>query len=674
MLKCRWIPWTAGTLCRRTAQLVGYDNGTAGAAGVVRSSPRAGGVQVRNHRLTALITVVACILTLVPTSVAAQYTEGLPPGILSVEVDGQPIDAATIPVTSNAAPEISGRVEVGGQAIELALANGEVIRFPAESDDRGRFRATVPQPLPDAQYALYISDVLIGVFTVASGAETEPEREPGPLLDIARVVPYPADFGDAIPGLGVLDGRFYTLEEEAARTAAAGNGAAADVRETRQSLAQAGWLQRYENRLAAPNPDDPGVFDVQISSFVVEYASGADARSAFVTLVGEDPGVESPIVGEESVLTVLSGTTPDTGAEYQAARLVYRVGPMLGMIVYADLRNQNPDLALLDTVAQGVAGRGAVIADRQTVPLGAMTLRLDPSAATAMLVRRDLYDVRAGILTALFSEDEATRESRIALFTGTTDSFSSSTSGTFSQDSAGQRGEAAEPDAQAPPTPTSVISVEGQDQAETPATPPSIDATAAEAETARVFMVSSLYEFPGDTEADTWLVTQRDRLLAEQSEGDTTFTEVPDGPALGDAAATFAARRNLGADEETAGGFRMYSRVGAIVAVLDIASNPDMPLNGATRIMEMQITCIQEQGCAGPASLPRGLTEGTEGASIEEPAQEPDAVTEPEPTPPSVITIEGDQPAADGTEEREQRPTREPRERRNRDADEEPAG
>ena len=627
-----------------------------------------------NHRLSALVTVVACMLTLVPASTAAQYTEGLPPGILSVEVDGQPIDAATVPVTSNATPQISGRVEAGGQPIELAIANGEVIRFPAETDDRGRFGAAVPQPLPDTQYALYINDVLIGVFTVAAGAEAEQDREPGPLLDIARVVPYPADFSDAIPGLGFLDGRFFTLEEEAARTAAAGNGAAADVRETQRSLAQAGWLQRYENRLAAPNRDDPGVFDVQVSSFVVEYASGADSRSAFVTLVGDDPGVESPIVGDESVLTLLSGTTPDTGAEYQAARLVFRVGPMLGMIVYADLRNQEPDLALLDRVAQGVAGRGAVIADRQTVPLGVMTLRLDPAAATGTLIRRDLYDVRAGILTALFAEDEATRESRIALFTGTTDAFSSTTSGTFSQRPAGQPGEANEPDAQAPPTPTSVISIEGQAEAETPATPPSIDATTAEAATAQVFIASTLFEFPGDTEADTWLVTQRDRLLAEQSEGDMTFTEATDGPALGDASATFATRRNLGAAEETAGGFRIYSRVGAIVAVLDIASIPDMPLNGATRIMEMQVACIQEQGCAGPASLPGSLFGGAEDASVEEPAQEPNAVTEPEPTPPSVIIIEDDQPAAGGADDREPRPTREPRERRNRDANEEPAG
>jgi hypothetical protein len=619
------------------------------------------------HRLTALVAVAIWVFALLPASVQGQYAEGLPPGILSVEVDGQPIDAVTIPVTNNPTPEISGRVELGVPAIELAVANGEVIRFPAELDDRGRFRVPVPQPLADGQYALYINDMLIGVFTVESGAEDE-QRAPGPLLDIARVVPYPADFGDLIPGIGFLDGRFYTLEEEAARTAVTADG---NVRETQRRLAEAGWLQRYENRLAAPNADNPEVFDIQISSFVVEYASGADARSAFVTLVGDETTVDAPTVGDESGVTLVTGTTPDTGSEYQAARLVFRVGPMLGMIVYADLRNETPDLALLDTVAQGVAGRGAVVADRQSVPLGAMTLRLDPTGAAEGLIRRDLYDVRAGVLTALFAEEDSTRESRIELFTGTTDAFSSTTNGTFSQGDSAERDGTDTPET-TEPTPTSVISVEGQvPEPETVATPAVGDATATEAATAQVFMVSALYAFPADAEAEAWLVEQRERLLAQRATGVTTFTEVADAPALGDASATFATRRPVGAGEETAGGFRIYARVGAIVAVVDIGSVPDMPLNGATRIMEMQIACIQEQGCAGPATLPGRLFGGTDEADADEPeqvAEDPAA----EQTPAPVIIVEGDQPAPEAT--REPRPTREPRERRNRDANEDSGG
>jgi hypothetical protein len=611
------------------------------------------------HRLTAPVVVLIWVFSLIPTTVHAQYAEGLPPGILSVEVDGQPIDAVTIPVTNNPTPEISGRVELGVQVIELAVANGEVTRFSAELDDRGRFRVPVPRPLPDGQYTLYINDVLIGVFAVESGAANE-QREPGPLLDIARVVPYPADFGELIPGIGFLDGRFYTLEEEATRTAATANG---DVRQTQRRLAEAGWLQRYENRLAVPKGDNPDVFDIQISSFVIEYASGADARSAFAVLVGDETSVDAPTVGDESSLTLLTGTTPDTGAEYQAARLVFRVGPMLGMIVYADLRNEAPNLTLLDTVAQAVAGRGTLVADRQSVPLGAMTLRLDPTGAAQGLIRRDLYDVRAGVLTALFSEDDSTRESRVTLFTGTTDAFSATTNGTFSQNGSGQPTATAAPEEPAEPTPTSVISVEGQaSQPETPATPAQSDQSAAESATAQVFMVSALYAFPTDAEAESWLTAQQERLRAQET-GATTFTEVAEGPALADASATFATQRPVGTGEQTARGFRIYSRVGAIVAVLDIGSVPDMPLNGATRIMEMQVACIQEQGCTGPATLPARLFGGTDEAVIDEPEAGGEQATEP--TPASVI-IEGDQPAPEAT--KEPKPTREPRERKNRDA------
>jgi hypothetical protein len=372
---------------------------------------------------------------------------------------------------------------------------------------------------------------------------------------------------------------------------------------------------------------------------------------------------------------MLTGATPDTGAEYQAARLVFRVGPMLGMIVYADLLNRAPDLTLLDAVAQSVAARGIVVADRQTVPLGSMTLRLDPSAATGRLIRRDIYDVRAGTLTALFAEDDATREGRVSLFTGTTDAFSSTTNGTFSRGSAGRDAETAVPEDPAVPTPTSVISIEGQAaESETLATPPSSDASSVEEAIARVFMVSALYEFPGDAEADSWLTAQRERLLAQAEASAATFTEVTDGPALGDTSATFATRRNVGAGEDTAGGFRIYSRVGAIVAVLDVGSIPDMPLDGATRIMEMQVACIMEQGCTGPALLPGSLFGDGEDEVVAEPAQETVEEADAEPTPPPVIIIEGDQPAPDATDEQDERPTREPRERRDRDNDEAPAG
>jgi hypothetical protein len=618
---------------------------------------------VLNRRLFALFAIICTLSLLVIGAPAsrAQYAQGLPPGILSVEVDNQPIDAATVPLTNKATPQISGRVEAGLTALDLAVANGGVIRFSADVDEKGRFKADVTQSLSDGQYTLYINDALIGAFTV-QGAAPSAARATGRLLDIARVVPYPSDFGDAIAGLGFLDGRFYTLEEEATRTSAAsGDTSANGVRETQRSLAEAGWLQRYESRLAAPSADNPNAFALQFSSFVVEYASAADAKSAYATLTGDESGIEAQVIGDESVLTQLTGTTPDTGVQYQAARLVYRVGPLLGMIVYADLLNQQPDLGLLQTVAQAVAARASAVASGQVVPLGSMTLRLDPGAATDRINHRDLYDVQDGMLTAIYNADDAANTNRLELFTGTTDAFSATTSGTFA---ARNRNDQAEAPTAAPP-PTSVIGIEGEQPAAQPATPAPAAGEEAAA-TAQLFMTSALYAFPGETEADTWLSNQRDNLRSGAASG-ATFSEVGDAPTLGDDSATFSVRQPIGAGEQTAGGFRIYARVGAIVAALEVGSIPDMPLAGADELMQQQIDCIEQNGCRDLAQVPNVLFGGRAQQSVTEqtPSAEAPAAAA---TPPPAIIVEGDESGANAAETpkapKEPKATKVPKERK----------
>lgn len=652
---------------------------------------------MRIHQRAILVVIAIVLIPLVSGITRAQYAEGLPPGVLGIEVDGQPLDLVTIPVTDDATPEISGRLDTGVATIELAIADGEVIRFPAEVDNRGRFRATVPQPLPDGQYSLYLGDVLVGSFSVSGAAAATGDRQPGPLLDIARVVPYPVDFGEAIPGIGFLDGRFYTLEEEAVRTAAAAaSESSPDARVTERRLAEAGWLQRYENRLASPNPEDPTTFSAQVSSFVVEYASGADAKSALATLVGEDPAIEFPTVGEESVLTLLTGVTPDTGSEYQAARLVFRIGPMLGMIVYADLLGQEPDLTLLGTVAQAVAARGDVIAQRQTLPLGSMTLRLDPEASVGRITRRDIYDVRGGDLTPLYNQDQDAQVSRVELFSGTTDAFASTTSGTLTDDgrtraerraSTPTATDPAASDQSAAPSPTSVISIEGQDAADvaptaSPAetTPDASGTPAGEAPaTAQVTMSTALYEFAGDGEAEAWLTAQRDRLAAGTPAEEATIVELIEGAAFGDASATYSTRRPGGENGDVAIGYQIFARVSGIVAVLDIESIPEIPLNGAENLMEQQLACIEAQGCMGPATLPASLFGGRdrtrEGDVLSSSPATPETEAAAE-TPSSVITIEGEDapPGATTTprEDGEPRPDRPRRRDRENTEDEAP--
>src|SRR5215217_2082006 len=499
----------------------------------------------------------------------------------------------------------------------------------------------------------------------AQAATDQASEEPIPLLDIARVVPYPADFGNQVPRIGFVDGRFVTLDEDARRAAAAaalvaaaGEDSTANMQGANRGLAEASWLQRYESRLAAPSADDSHSFSLQFSSFVVEYASPDDARSGFVSLVGNDPGFEAPLVGDESALTQFTGVTLDTGVDFQAAQLVFRVGPMLGMIVYADLLDHEPNLAILDSVAQRVAERAAVVLERESVPLGNMGLRLDSSAAAITLDRRDLYDVRVGTLTALYGEDDPERLRRVELFTGTTDAFSSSTSGAFTWGEPGtqaQGTERSEQVATAAPTPTSVIRIEGESAAPKAVSTPEPSVIAdTEPDTTQVFVTTSLFAFPGDTEADTWFETQRDELLTGATPGAGTFMEVSDAPSLGDAAATFTTRRSVGAGEQAVSGFRMYSRVGAIVAVLDIESSAGVPLEGTERLMRFQVDCIERQGCAGLASVPQNLFGDEDDLVLQRsarpPTQEPTAVPIQEPAPvpieePAPVPIEEPAPA-----------------------------
>ena len=501
----------------------------------------------------------------------------------------------------------------------------------------------------------------------AQSSTDQASEEPLPLRDIARVVPYPGDFGDRVPGIGFVDGRFVTLDDEARRAAAAaaarataGQDATVTTPGATRGLAAASWRQRYENRLAAPSPDDPRRFRLEVSSVVVDYAAPEEAAAAFATLVADDPGVDAALVGDESALTQFTGVTPDTGVAYQAARVVFRVGPLLGMIVSADLLDQEPDLDLLDSVAQRVAERAAVVAERESLPLGSMGLRLDPAGAAGPLLRRDLYDVRVGTLTALYNEADAERASRIALFTGTTDAFSATANGAFVVGDPGPQAGATErsgPVATVAPTPTSVIQIEGESvSTAAPAvvsTPAPTVAVATEPDTIQVFVTTALLAFPGDTEAETWLETQRDGLTGATT-GSGTFTAVPQAPSLGEAAATFATRRRVGAGEQEVGGFRLYSRVGAIVAVLDVESNAEVPLAGAARLMRFQVECIARQGCAGRASVPQNLF-GDEDEPVV-PRSAPPATEEPAPAPTAVpaqdpAAVPIDEPAAEAIAE-----------------------
>jgi hypothetical protein len=176
-------------------------------------------------------------------------------------------------------------------------------------------------------------------------------------------------------------------------------------------------------------------------------------------------------------------------------------------------------------------------------------------------------------------------------------------------------------------------------------------------------MVSSLYAFPGEGEADAWLTSQRDRLLTEIQSGGSPFSEVTDSPALGDATVAFAVQRPIDASDELGSGFRIYTRSGPIVAMVEIVTAPEIGLRAAAGLMEQQLACIAAQGCTGSIRLPAALfgNGNTARAAAEASPAASDASTPAAGAQPSesVITIEGEGDTPEAT-----RAPREDRERR----------
>ena len=523
----------------------------------------------------ATIWVVAMMVaTALGSTARAQYDDGLPPGVEQVTVDGQPIDASTTPRTDNRNPDFAGRLTPGPTSVELGLGNGEITRFSLDVDQRGRFRGNAPEPLDPGRYSLYINDALVGEFVITGDEGTPRAAEEGTRLDLARIVPFPFDLADAVPGIAFLDGRYLSVAEEARRTAEAGGDASrAAVGEAADSLRAAGWRQRYESRLAAPKADDPTQFDVQVTSFVIEYTAADNAEAAYdAATEGGEAIAEAATIGDASQLTRLSGVTPDTGAAYRALRLIFRQDRLLAVLVYADLLNREPDQAVMEGLGQAVQERAAAVLAGEVGEWSPLALRMDLERTTGQPRIREAYELLDGQLIAAYGEEERTRSSREAAYAGAAVAYSASFSARVG---GGDRGRDATPGADAG------------------------------GEEGSVDYIVTLYGFNDAGEADAWLSGLGQRLSQDPLRGYLSFTPVDDAPTYGEASATYTFRRRAGG--ETASGFRVYVRVANTIAAVELSAAPEAPLTAVEELVRTQVECLETGTCPEPAQVPNGL-------------------------------------------------------------------
>lgn len=419
------------------------------------------------------------------------------------------------------------------------------------------------------------------------------------LLDIARVVAFPTDFGDQLRDLEGSSGRYRSLESRAKRSDSHDSAASAAAR---QRKLDHGWRQSYMAHLSRDRPDCPQGTDIWIQTTVTEYASARGALREFDAITPDEDIVEFPPFGDALAMPP-NEQILEKGRPTQLARYVYCVGPLLVQMNFYNHLNQPPDHESFAMAAQQVAARAAEVVARNTVPLSAMALRFEASSDDTSLKFNAEYSLAAGIPHLFgFLDDRATRKSRTRQIArwrnafAAADVFDATTRGTIgSRDDHELQALCGThrvdvsiarpfvPNKDQFPLPIAVIDPVGSgDGAKPEMGPLAVD-----------FRIDvSLIAFPSEANADASIRDVQAWEADSAASTKRTITFEPDAPALGDNAVTFATTRVLGTGEAVASGFRIYARRGAIVAVVELVSIPEASLEDAVEIMSLQLDCI----------------------------------------------------------------------------------
>lgn len=536
---------------------------------------------VERRRLLWLLIGLALASAGLPAaaSVRAQYTDGLPPGLREITVDGQPIDASNTPQVGSRTPEFAGRLERGGTALELALATeaGDVVRFAVEvAPESGRFRGEAPDRLEVGPYALYANDALVGSFVVTGEDDGTPRARRGEsgLLDLALIPPFPIELETVAPELGLVNARYYSVEEQARRTAEEGDDASREaITAAAQQLEDAGWRQRFESVLAVPQAEDVTLFEVQVTGNVIEYEDASIAEEAFGFATNAGEPIEAETVGDASQLSSISDVATRTGAAYRGLRLVFRQDRVLVDLRFVDLLNREVDQATFEALGLAVQERTAAVLGEDFQGLSPKALRLDLGEGGAAPLVRESYEAVVGTPIRLYGEDDAALDARLASYAGAENVYGGSVS--------------------------AVVAGSGR-RAVRDGTPEAATGN----ETPLAYAVT-LYGFPDDAAAEEWLAGLDARLQAAPLPTYLSFAAVADAQVVGDASATYELNRQIG--EETAGGFRIYVRVGAEIAAVELSAVGGAPLAAVEELVTAQSECLRRGACPAAVNLPAGI-------------------------------------------------------------------
>jgi outer membrane protein assembly factor BamB len=321
-------------------------------------------------------------------------------------------------------------------------------------------------------------------------------------------------------------------------------------------LDQSGWRRQYRLLLADPVPGDPSHISRSVALEVAEYAdaNGADAALTLLTTLGgsgdarEVPGTVS--VGDRS--SVLRDTTRD----YQPRLvLMFRVGRLLASITVVERQTkEDPELAPVEAVAHRFQQR---IADKLADPkpgLSSLAVRLSTPVHPAEF---DEYWKKDGKIIAGFGESAADLAARAASYGNATDVYGLQNN-----------------------------LLPAPDQTTSP------------------YVGNRLLGFPDEHTAAAWLA-DTPRSLADRAAGSNgTFgaEPIPDARPFGDESLTYAVKYEDQSAKSS--GHRIYVRVGAVVAWLQIDGAVEPPLAAVEQLAAAQTACLNAGACPDAVPVP----------------------------------------------------------------------
>lgn len=443
----------------------------------------------------------------------------------------------------------------------------------------------------DKRRRLLIGGLLIGLMATSATSpilaqDATPSSSPesgqiaiGAPLDLAAMVLLPSEINES--GFGLGSGSTYGAETQASYTADVSNVPVAEILET---LREAGFVRRYNVNFNRPYPvgmatpvGGNNATAQRVTFSVTEYASAEGAAAGFnlldrdleerwdaaTSVLSEQRDLPLTMtIGEETDLTAYVGTDTVTGVPYHGLDLTFRVENLVVDVDAIDWVGE-PSQGAVETLATRLEERMQTVLATGAPGLSSQVIRLEGAAEPD----RDAYLARGGVPIPLSweSADETAARGNLYTAQGITAVYSR-------EQSVG-------------------------DQA---------------------FMMSRLYAFATPEDAATWLAAQPGLTLTSQDFGYLDVTDVSDSDRVGDESRVFSYQFPYD-DTLTREGFAVFTRVGAVVARVELETDPELDWSRevAMSLARDQAQCLAAGSCSSlvPQPLPSGMTESTPAAT-----------------------------------------------------------